>query len=258
MYIVCCLLTLLLFWILNPKSTGENATNDVDEQQPIAPTSSSNTRLSSYETWCVTDQELFEASLLLRRFTFHDLMLATRTFKVENFHDEEGFGILLKGWINPYGNYAARPGTGIPIAVKSLNFNEFQHPKEWLVCHHYNPFYIYFFICLLFILFSPFFYYANYIDMSSRFHSIFLTPFVLNILHSFQKGNLMCILMNRVHNIKILLGKVLVRNLLLFFIYIMLYFTYLLLYILLIKKLIFSVFMYICRMKLFILVNSII
>ncbi|KAL9323437.1 hypothetical protein ACSQ67_008294 [Phaseolus vulgaris] len=114
------------------QANGENATNDVDEQQPIAPTSSSNTRLSSYETWCVTDQELFEASLLLRRFTFHDLMLATRTFKVENFHDEEGFGILLKGWINSYGNYAARPGTGIPIAVKSLNFNEFQHPKEWL------------------------------------------------------------------------------------------------------------------------------
>jgi len=118
-----------------PKSAEKNVTSDVDTQQSIAPTrSSSNRSLSSYARSCVPDQELFEASLLLRRFTFQDLMLATRTFKVENFHDEEGFGILLKGWINPYGNYAARPGTGIPIAVKALNFNESQDHKEWLVC----------------------------------------------------------------------------------------------------------------------------
>jgi len=132
---------LLTLFPLQIYSTGKNVTNDGDRQQAIAPRSSFNRRLSSHARSFVLDQELFEASLLLRRFTFHDLMLATRTFKVENFHDEEGFGILLKGWINPYGNYAARPGRGIPVAVKALNLNEIQDHKEWLVCHHANPFY---------------------------------------------------------------------------------------------------------------------
>jgi len=117
------------------KSTGKHVTNDVERQQPIVPrSSSSNRRVLRHARLCVPDQELFEASLLLRRFSFQDLMLATRTFKVENFHDEEGFGILLKGWINQYGNYAARPGKGIPIAVKALNLNECHDQKEWLVC----------------------------------------------------------------------------------------------------------------------------
>ncbi|XP_047181528.1 serine/threonine-protein kinase PBL34-like [Vigna umbellata] len=111
---------------------GRHVTNDVDRQQPISPTSSSNRRISSHARLSVPDQELFEASLLLRRFAFQDLMLATRTFKVENFHDEKGFGVLLKGWINPYGNYAARPGKGIPIAVTALNLNQCQDQKEWL------------------------------------------------------------------------------------------------------------------------------
>ncbi|QCD92578.1 serine/threonine kinase [Vigna unguiculata] len=112
---------------------GKHVTNDVERQEPIVPRSSSNRRLLRHATrLCVPNQELFEASLLLRRFSFQDLMLATRTFKVENFHDEEGFGILLKGWINQYGNYAARPGKGIPIAVKALNLNESQDQKEWL------------------------------------------------------------------------------------------------------------------------------
>ncbi|XP_017438471.2 probable serine/threonine-protein kinase PBL11 [Vigna angularis] len=117
---------------INQVDHGRHVTNDVDRQQPIVPRSSSNRRISSHARLSVPDQELFEASLLLRRFAFQDLMLATRTFKVENFHDEKGFGVLLKGWINPYGNYAARPGKGIPIAVKALNLNECQDKNEWL------------------------------------------------------------------------------------------------------------------------------
>jgi len=130
-FILCCLLT---FFSLQIYSTGKNVTNNVDRQKSIASRSSSKRRLRGYARSYVPYQELFEATLLLRRFTFQDLMLATRTFRVENFHDEEGLGILLKGWINPYGNYAARPGTGIPIAVKALNLNESQDHKEWLVC----------------------------------------------------------------------------------------------------------------------------
>ncbi|CAJ1946946.1 unnamed protein product [Sphenostylis stenocarpa] len=120
----------------NKVNRGRVVTNDIDHRcRPKIQRSSSNTRLSSNRRSC-PDQELIVASLLLRRFTFHDLMLATRSFKVENFFDEEGFGILLKGWINPYGNYAARPGIGIPIAVKALNFNGLQHHNEWLAIHN--------------------------------------------------------------------------------------------------------------------------
>ncbi|GFZ18017.1 protein kinase superfamily protein [Actinidia rufa] len=45
------------------------------------------------------------------------------------------FGSVYKGWIDENSFAAAKPGTGMVIAVKRLNLEGFQGHKEWL---HYN------------------------------------------------------------------------------------------------------------------------
>jgi len=97
---------------------------------------SSSTKRSKRSSSTNLNQEIIEASSLLRRFTFNDLKLATRNFESKNFLGVGGFGNVLKGWVNEHGNFAARPGTGIQVAVKTLNPNGFQGHKEWLVCDH--------------------------------------------------------------------------------------------------------------------------
>ncbi|XP_020202895.1 receptor-like cytoplasmic kinase 176 [Cajanus cajan] len=113
---------------------GRKVTNDVVRHQPVTSRSSTTKRSRNRARGCTPNMshELIVASSLLRRFSFNDLKLATRNFKAENFLGEGGFGTVLKGWISQHGNYAARPGTGIPVAVKSLNLNGLQGHKEWL------------------------------------------------------------------------------------------------------------------------------
>ncbi|KAG4911614.1 hypothetical protein JHK86_052047 [Glycine max] len=93
---------------------------------------SSSTKRSKRSSSTNLNQEIIEVSSLLRRFTFNDLKLATRNFESKNFLGVGGFGNVLKGWVNEHGNFAARPGTGIQVAVKTLNPNGFQGHKEWL------------------------------------------------------------------------------------------------------------------------------
>nr|XP_034919110.1 receptor-like cytoplasmic kinase 176 isoform X2 [Populus alba] len=45
---------------------------------------------------------------------------------------EGGFGCVFKGWIDEHSLTAARPGTGIVIAVKRLNQESLQGHQEWL------------------------------------------------------------------------------------------------------------------------------
>ncbi|RDX88447.1 putative serine/threonine-protein kinase PIX7, partial [Mucuna pruriens] len=109
--------------------------HNVTRHQPVTPRSPPSSRRSrSCARSCPPNlnQELLLASPLLRKFTFNDLKLATRNFRTENFLGEGGFGTVLKGWISQNGNYAARPGMGIPVAVKGLNTSGFQGHQEWL------------------------------------------------------------------------------------------------------------------------------
>lgn len=69
----------------------------------------------------------------LKSFTFNDLKTATRNFRPDSVLGEGGFGSVFKGWIDEHTLAAAKPGTGIVIAVKRLNQEGFQGHKEWLV-----------------------------------------------------------------------------------------------------------------------------
>ncbi|KOM56678.1 hypothetical protein LR48_Vigan10g257000 [Vigna angularis] len=77
-------------------------------------------------------QEFIATCSNLRRFTFHDIQIATQNFGCRNFLGRGGFGTVFKGWVDERGNSAATPGTRVPVAVKTLNPNGFQGHKQWL------------------------------------------------------------------------------------------------------------------------------
>uniref|UniRef100_A0A7N0UT77 non-specific serine/threonine protein kinase n=1 Tax=Kalanchoe fedtschenkoi TaxID=63787 RepID=A0A7N0UT77_KALFE len=78
-----------------------------------------------------TEGEILESSNL-KSFCFNDLKAATRNFRPDSVVGEGGFGCVFKGWIDEQSFTAAKPGTGIVIAVKRLNHESMQGHKEWL------------------------------------------------------------------------------------------------------------------------------
>eukprot|EP00249_Psilotum_nudum_P022062 c28359_g1_i2 orf=259-1086(+) len=68
----------------------------------------------------------------LRKFTFNDLKSATRNFRPDSLLGEGGFGQVFKGWIDEHGTAPVKPGTGLTVAVKTLNHSGLQGHKEWL------------------------------------------------------------------------------------------------------------------------------
>lgn len=104
----------------------------------------SSTTTSNVESTLTTPDysEELKAASQLRKFTFNDLKLATRNFRPESLLGEGGFGCVFKGWIEENGTAPVKPGTGLTVAVKTLNHDGLQGHKEWLVR-------------ILFIFFSP-------------------------------------------------------------------------------------------------------
>ncbi|XWS28832.1 hypothetical protein CRYUN_Cryun25bG0105400 [Craigia yunnanensis] len=68
----------------------------------------------------------------LKSFSFSDLKMATRNFHPDSVLGIGGFGSVFKGWIDENSFTAAKPGTGVVIAVNMLNQEGFQGHKEWL------------------------------------------------------------------------------------------------------------------------------
>ncbi|CAL1413858.1 unnamed protein product [Linum trigynum] len=68
----------------------------------------------------------------LKAFTFSELRNATRNFRPDSLLGEGGFGYVFKGWIDENTMTAAKPGSGMVVAVKKLKPEGFQGHKEWL------------------------------------------------------------------------------------------------------------------------------
>ncbi|KAF6159935.1 hypothetical protein GIB67_033019 [Kingdonia uniflora] len=114
------------------KSTS---TNDASRDQPVPPVvSSTSTTTSNPESVPSTPTvcEDLKIASQLRKFTFNDLKSATRNFRPESLLGEGGFGCVFKGWIEENGTAAVKPGTGLTVAVKTLNHDGLQGHKEWL------------------------------------------------------------------------------------------------------------------------------
>ncbi|CAL0332245.1 unnamed protein product [Lupinus luteus] len=78
-----------------------------------------------------SEGEILQSSNL-KSFTLAELKTATRNFRPDSVLGEGGFGSVFKGWIDENTLAAAKPGTGIVIAVKRLNQDGMQGHKEWL------------------------------------------------------------------------------------------------------------------------------
>ncbi|XP_019431678.1 PREDICTED: probable serine/threonine-protein kinase PBL3 isoform X2 [Lupinus angustifolius] len=68
----------------------------------------------------------------LKAFTFKYLKYATRNFHPDSLIGEGGFGNVYIGRIDGQFLGAARPGSGVMVAVKRLKAEGFQGHKEWL------------------------------------------------------------------------------------------------------------------------------
>lgn len=126
-------------------SAESKSINDTSTDQPVAPVVSSTTTSNgeSNSPTSKLEEELKVASRL-RKFAFNDLKLATRNFRPESLLGEGGFGCVFKGWIEENGTAPVKPGTGLTVAVKTLNHDGLQGHKEWLVRHFH---YFYWAVC---------------------------------------------------------------------------------------------------------------
>ncbi|PON59475.1 Tyrosine-protein kinase [Parasponia andersonii] len=109
------------------------STYETKRDQQVAPVGSS-TSTSNIESTLTTPDfsEEMKVASQLRKFTFNDLKLATRNFRPESLLGEGGFGCVFKGWIEENGTTPVKPGTGLTVAVKTLNHDGLQGHKEWL------------------------------------------------------------------------------------------------------------------------------
>ena len=132
----------LFFWAGNVSSQNSVSTTSFT----LPPTEQSIESDSSAPSDCTeansvvsrTEEELI-ASSHLRRFCFSDLKSATRNFRPDSLLGEGGFGCVFKGWIDEHGTMPVKPGTGLTVAVKTLNHNGLQGHKEWVVSIIISP-----------------------------------------------------------------------------------------------------------------------
>lgn len=117
-------------------SAESKSANDGSRDQPTVPIASGSTTASNTESSSSISRvgEELKVASQLRKFTFNELKSATRNFRPESLLGEGGFGCVFKGWIEENGTAPVKPGTGLTVAVKTLNHDGLQGHKEWLVC----------------------------------------------------------------------------------------------------------------------------
>ena len=123
--------------VVTESEENKSASDRITKETVAAPGSSTTTSdAESNPSTPIFSEELKVASCL-RKFTFNGLKVATRNFRPESLLGEGGFGCVFKGWIEENGTAPVKPGTGLTVAVKTLNHNGHQGHKEWLVWNLY-------------------------------------------------------------------------------------------------------------------------
>ncbi|KAL0355651.1 UNVERIFIED_CONTAM: putative serine/threonine-protein kinase PBL2 [Sesamum radiatum] len=86
---------------------------------------------------CILPMPMSESEILsspyLKAFSFDELRKATANFCENSLLGEGGFGCVYKGWLDVETLTAARPGSGMPVAIKKLIHSGFQGHNEWLI-----------------------------------------------------------------------------------------------------------------------------
>ncbi|KAI3678309.1 hypothetical protein L6452_37596 [Arctium lappa] len=113
----------------SPYYTGVSSRNISTDANDI--NNSSCSKASSVPPTPRSEGEILQ-STNLKSFSYSDLRTSTRNFRPDSVLGEGGFGSVFKGWIDEQSFVAAKPGTGVVIAVKRLNQESFQGHREWL------------------------------------------------------------------------------------------------------------------------------
>ncbi|KAL0804718.1 hypothetical protein Bca101_097208 [Brassica carinata] len=108
--------------------SNEQPAGHVSSSSTIATTTNAESSLST--RMIIEELKMYSH---LKQFTFLDLNLATRNFRPESLLGEGGFGCVFKGWVEENGTAPVKPGTGLTVAVKTLNLDGLYGHKEWLV-----------------------------------------------------------------------------------------------------------------------------
>ncbi|KAL0286043.1 UNVERIFIED_CONTAM: putative serine/threonine-protein kinase PBL3, partial [Sesamum angustifolium] len=91
---------------------------------------------SSMSSSCILPMPMSESEILsspyLKAFSLDELRKATANFCENSLLGEGGFGCVYKGWLDVETLTAARPGSGMPVAIKKLIHSGFQGHNEWL------------------------------------------------------------------------------------------------------------------------------
>ncbi|KAL5206619.1 hypothetical protein ABZP36_034828 [Zizania latifolia] len=114
--------------------TSEKSAENGSRNQPVVSVVSGSTTTSNAESSSSASKagEEMKVASQLRKFAFNDLKCATRNFRPESLLGEGGFGCVFKGWIEENGTAPVKPGTGLTVAVKTLNHDGLQGHKEWV------------------------------------------------------------------------------------------------------------------------------
>lgn len=110
-------------------STTTSHTGSTSSTSKFSSTSTSKLSISS----TLRFSEELKVSSQLKKFSFDELKMATRNFRPDSILGEGGFGCVFKGWVEENGTSPVKPGTGLTVAVKTLNHDGHQGHKEWLV-----------------------------------------------------------------------------------------------------------------------------
>ncbi|CAA3016207.1 kinase 2B, chloroplastic-like [Olea europaea subsp. europaea] len=115
---------------LSTPSVLSKTSNSSDRSSISIPSYSGKSSIDSLPTPRSEAEILSSANV--KSFSFNELKNATRNFRPDSLLGEGGFGYVFKGWIDENTLTAAKPGSGIVIAVKKLKPEGFQGHKEWL------------------------------------------------------------------------------------------------------------------------------
>ncbi|KAM5556415.1 receptor-like cytoplasmic kinase 176 [Rosa sericea] len=96
-----------------------------------------NTNFTALQAHNVPSTPQTEGEILLKRFLFNELKIATWNFHPDNMVGVGGFGYVFKGWVDGNSSTAAKTGSGMLIAVKTIDQEGFQGQEEWLTEIYY-------------------------------------------------------------------------------------------------------------------------
>ncbi|KAK4437086.1 putative serine/threonine-protein kinase PBL3 [Sesamum alatum] len=105
-------------------------------KQEESGTSTGTSQPETYAASCILPMPMSESEILsspyLRAFSLGELRKATANFCENSLLGEGGFGCVYKGWLDVETLTAARPGSGMPVAIKKLIHSGYQGHNEWL------------------------------------------------------------------------------------------------------------------------------